>query len=128
MPFKWTRIYLFFWEYHLYSNQSYKGWIFSNNLKYRGFSKFKRIKTYDFSTLYTAISHNKLKSKFFQIKDDCFLNRNGTQKCMYKFLVIGKKIHVYFERHHSDSPYKYSEADINGMLGFLVDNIQNSKS
>ena len=26
-------------------------------------------------------------------------------------------------RHHSDSPYKYSEADIKGMLGFLVDNI-----
>jgi hypothetical protein len=27
-------------------------------------------------------------------------------------------------RHHSDSPYKYPEADIiKGMLGFLVDNI-----
>jgi hypothetical protein len=26
-------------------------------------------------------------------------------------------------RHHSDSPYKYSDADIKGMLGFLVDNI-----
>jgi hypothetical protein len=24
-------------------------------------------------------------------------------------------------RHHSDSPYKHSEADIKGMLGFLVD-------
>jgi hypothetical protein len=28
-----------------------------------------------------------------------------------------------FLRHHSNSPYKYSEADIKGMLGFLVDNI-----
>jgi hypothetical protein len=26
-------------------------------------------------------------------------------------------------RHHSDSPYKYSESDIKVMLGFLVDNI-----
>jgi hypothetical protein len=26
-------------------------------------------------------------------------------------------------RPHSDSPYKYFEADIKGMLGFLVDNI-----
>jgi hypothetical protein len=26
-------------------------------------------------------------------------------------------------RHHSDSPYKYSEADIKGILGFLLDNI-----
>jgi hypothetical protein len=26
-------------------------------------------------------------------------------------------------KNHSDSPYKYSEVDINGMLGFLVNNI-----
>jgi hypothetical protein len=26
-------------------------------------------------------------------------------------------------RHHSDSPYKYSEADIKSLLDFLVDNI-----
>jgi hypothetical protein len=31
--------------------------------------------------------------------------------------------HTYFVRHHSDSPYKYSEANIKSMLGFLVDNI-----
>jgi hypothetical protein len=30
---------------------------------------------------------------------------------------------TYFVRHHSDSPYKYIEADIRGMLDFLVDNI-----
>ena len=36
--------------------------------------------------------------------------------------MIGKQ-DTYFVRHHSDSPYKYSEADIKGMLGFLVDNI-----
>jgi hypothetical protein len=40
----------------------------------------------------------------------------------YKFLVIGKQDRD-FVRQHSDSPYKYSEADIKGMLGFLVDNI-----
>ena len=73
-----------------------------------------------FSTLYTTIPHNKLKSQLLQIIDNCFLNKNGTRK--YKFLVIGKQ-DTYFERHHSDSPYKYSEADIKGMLGFLVDNI-----
>jgi hypothetical protein len=49
-----------------------------------------------------------------------FLNKNGTQK--YKVLVIGKQ-DTYFVKHHSDSPYKYSKADIKGMLGFLVDNI-----
>jgi hypothetical protein len=36
--------------------------------------------------------------------------------------VIGKH-ETYFVRHHSDSPYKYYEADIKGMLGFLVENI-----
>jgi hypothetical protein len=36
--------------------------------------------------------------------------------------VIGKE-DTYSVRHLSDSPFKYSEADIKGMLGFLVDNI-----
>jgi hypothetical protein len=36
--------------------------------------------------------------------------------------VIGKK-GTYFVRHNSDSAYKYSKADIKGMLGFLVDSI-----
>jgi hypothetical protein len=40
----------------------------------------------------------------------------------YPEIKIGKQ-DTYFGRHHSDSPYKYSEADIKGMLGFLVDNI-----
>ena len=101
-------------------------WILKNskelleNLKSHDFSKIDSIKTYDFSTLYTTIPHNKLKSRLFQIIDNCFLNKNGTRK--YKFLVIGKQ-DTYFVRHHSDSPYKYSEADIKSMLGFLVDNI-----
>jgi hypothetical protein len=36
--------------------------------------------------------------------------------------VIGKE-DTDFVRYHSDSPYKYSEADIKSMLGFLVYNI-----
>jgi hypothetical protein len=60
-------------------------WILKNskelleNLKFRGFSKIDSIKTYDFSTLYTTISHNKLKARLFQIIDNCFLNKNGTR-------------------------------------------------
>jgi hypothetical protein len=98
-------------------------WILKNskklvkNLKSHAFSKIDSIKTYDFSTLYTTIPHNKSKSRLFQIIDK---NKNGTRKC--KFLVIGKQ-DTYFVRHHSDSPYKYSEADIKIMLGFLVDTI-----
>jgi hypothetical protein len=33
--------------------------------------------------------------------------------------MIGKQ-DTYFVRHHSDRPYKYSDEDIKGMLGFLV--------
>jgi hypothetical protein len=36
--------------------------------------------------------------------------------------VIGRQ-DTYFARHHSDSLYKYSEADIKGMLVFLLENI-----
>jgi hypothetical protein len=41
---------------------------------------------------------------------------------LHKFLVIGKQ-ESYFVRHHSDGPHKYSETDVKGMFGFLVDNI-----
>jgi hypothetical protein len=82
-------------------------WILKNskelveNLKSHGFSKPDSIKTYDFSTLYTTIPQNKLKSRHFQIIYNCFLNKNGTRK--YKFQVIGNQ-DTYFVRHHSDSP------------------------
>jgi hypothetical protein len=51
-------------------------WIHKNskelleNLKSRDFSKIGSIKMYDFSTLYTRIPHNKLKSRLFQIIDN----------------------------------------------------------
>jgi hypothetical protein len=97
-------------------------WILKNskelleNLKSHDFSKIDITKTYDFPTLYT-IPHNKLKYRLFQIIDN-FLNKTRKYKC----LVIGKQ-DTYFVRHHSDSPYKYSEADIKSMLGILVYNI-----
>jgi hypothetical protein len=101
-------------------------WILKNskelleNFKSNDFSKIDSIKTNYFSTLYTTIPHNKLKSRLFQIIDNCFLNKMAPGNT--NFLVTGKQ-DTYFVRHLSDSPYKYSEADIKGMLGFLVDNI-----
>jgi hypothetical protein len=59
------------------------------NLESSSFSKIDSIKIFDFSTLYTTIPHNTLKSRLFQIIDNCFLNKNGTRK--YKFLVIGEQ-------------------------------------
>jgi hypothetical protein len=34
-----------------------------------------------------------------------------------------EKQDTYFVKHHCDTLYEYSEADVKGMLGFLVDNI-----
>jgi hypothetical protein len=56
-------------------------WILKNskehlqNLKYRDFSKIDSIKTYDFSTLYTILPHNKLKSRLFQIINNCLFKQ-----------------------------------------------------
>jgi hypothetical protein len=45
---------------------------FLENVKFHDVSKIDSIKIYDFSTLYTTIPHNKLKSRLFQIMDNCF--------------------------------------------------------
>jgi hypothetical protein len=61
-------------------------WILKNskelleNLKSPFFSQIYSIKTYDFTTLYTAIPHDKLKTKLFNFIDSCFFNKNGGRK------------------------------------------------
>jgi hypothetical protein len=78
------------------------------------------IKTYDFSTIYSTIPHDQLKSRLLDIIDNCFFNKNGKRK--YSYLVISHKKH-YFVEYHSDSTQKYSEVEINKILEFLIDNI-----
>ena len=76
------------------------------------------IKTFDFSTLYTAIPHSKLKVKLRELVQLCFIKKNGQRR--YKYLVRDIS---YFVKHHSDSTKKFSEIDIFNMLEFLIDNI-----
>ena len=101
-------------------------WILKNskelleNLKSQNLSQIQNIKTYDFSTLYTTIPHDKLKNKLFEIIDSCFFAKNGKRK--YAYLVISH-VNNYFVKNHSDSTHKYSEVDIKKMLEFLIDNI-----
>ena len=101
-------------------------WILKNskelleNLKSQTYSKISSIKTYDFSTLYTTIPHDKLKSRLSDIIDSCFFNKNGNRK--FSYIVIGNRKH-YFVKTHSDCPHKYSEVQIKRMLDFLIDNI-----
>jgi hypothetical protein len=82
--------------------------------------KINSIKTYEFSTLYTTIPHDKLKFRRLDIINNCFVNKNGKRK--YAYLVISHQNH-YFVKHHSDSIHKYSEVEIKKMLEFLIDNI-----
>ena len=80
-------------------------WILKNskelldNLKSQDFTKINSIKTYDFSTLYTTIPHDKLKSRLFDITDSCFFNKNETRK--FTYLVIGH-LKNYFVKTDSD--------------------------
>ena len=83
-----------------------------DHLKSPNFNLITNIKSFDFSTLYTTIPHQKLKSRL-ATKRDSFL---------HKYLVLGRE-GPHFVKEHSDSKSKYTEEDIIKMLEFLADNI-----
>ena len=91
-----------------------------NILNLRIFNNITSIKSFDFSTLYTTIPHDELKSRLASIIRNSFMFKNGNRR--YKYLVLGHD-ESYFVKEHSDSKHKYSEDDIIKMLEFLVDNI-----
>ena len=101
-------------------------WILKNSkelldhLKSPNFNLITNIKSFDFSTLYTSIPHQKLKSRIATIIRNSFLHKNGNRR--YKYLVLGRE-GPYFVKEHSDAKNKYTEEDIIKMLEFLVDNI-----
>ena len=101
-------------------------WILKNSkellehLKSPNFNNITIIKSFDFSTLYTTIPPDKLKSRLASIIRNSFMFKNGNRR--YKYLVLGHE-KSYFVKEHSDSKQKYSEDDIIKMLEFLLDNI-----
>ena len=102
-------------------------WILKNSkellehLKSPTFNHVTSIKSFDFSTLYTAIPHQKLKDRLTSIIRNAFIFKNGNRR--YKYLVLGHD-ETYFVKEHSDSKTSmYSEDDIIKMLEFLIDNI-----
>ena len=80
----------------------------------------QQYKSFDFSTHYTTIPHDKLKSTLKEIISQCFFHKNCNRR--FQYAVIGYK-DTYFVRDHSDAPQKYSDADIIKMLEYLIDNI-----
>ena len=88
------------------------------NLKAQSLHSVNSIKSFDFSTLYTTIPPDKLKSKLKEIINQCFFHKNGNRR--FQYVVIG---YTYFVRDDSDAQQKYSAADVIKMLEYLIDNI-----
>ena len=82
-------------------------WILKNskelldNLNAHCLHSVNSIKSFDFSTLYTTIPRDKLKSKLKEIINQCFFHKSGNGR--FQYVVIGYKI-TYFVRDHSDAP------------------------
>ena len=101
-------------------------WILKNSkelldhLKSLNFNLVTNIKSFNFSTLYTTIPHQKLESRLATIIRDSFLHTNGNRK--YKYLALDHKV-PYFVKENSDSKSKYTEEDIIKLLEYLVDTI-----
>ena len=101
-------------------------WILKNSkellehLKSPNFNNITSIKSIDFSTLYTTIPHDKLKSRLASVIRNSFMFKKGNSR--YKYVVLGHE-ESYFVKEHSDSKHKDSEDDNIRMLEFLVDNI-----
>ena len=75
-------------------------WILKNskdlldNLKSRSFSQVSSIKTFDFSTLYTTLPHDKLKSRLKETIHKAFSHRNyGSKICCVRL-----QFHIFFKQ------------------------------
>ena len=97
----------------------FKG-VILEHLKSPTFNHVTSIKSFDFSTLYTTIPHQKLKDRLTSIIRNAFIFNIGNRR--YKYLVFGHE-ERYFVKEHSDYKNKYEEDGIITMLDFPVDNI-----
>ena len=58
------------------------------------FSHVSSIKTFDFSTRYTILPHDKLKTRLRETTHKAFSHRNDGSKCV----VLGYKFHIFFKQ------------------------------
>ena len=75
-------------------------------------------KTFDFSTLYTTLPHDKLKTRLKETIHKAFSHRNYGSK----FVVLGYNS-TYFSNKIHKGKTCYSEEQVISMLEFLIDNI-----
>ena len=101
-------------------------WILKNStnllssLGHLGVHGATSIKTFDFSTVYTSIPHDLLKSRMNNIINNAFKHKNGATR--YTHIKVGRN-KSYFTSDHLIGDNKYTANDICKMIEFLVDNI-----
>ena len=101
-------------------------WILQNStnllssLCHLGVHRATSIQTFDFSTLYTSIPHDLLKSRMNNIINNAFKYRNGATR--YTHIKVGRN-KSYFTSDPLNSDNKYTANDSCKKIEFLVDNI-----
>ena len=101
-------------------------WILKNStnllssLGHLGLHRAISIQTFDFSTLYTSIPHDLLKSLMNSIINNAFKQKNGATRCSHIKVCRNKS---YFTSDPLNGDNKYTANDIYKMIEFLVDNI-----
>jgi hypothetical protein len=78
-----------------------------DNFTSRTFSKISKIQTFNFSTLYTTIPHEKLNTRLKEIIHNAFYFKNGRQRYkLKKFLVTNKDILWNTSHQYVRVPYR----------------------
>ena len=101
-------------------------WILKNStnlllsLGHLGVCKATSIQTFDFSTLYTSIPHDLLKSRMNNVINNAFKHKNGDTR--YTHIKVGRNKN-YFTNDPLTGDNKYTANDICKMIEFLSDNI-----
>ena len=101
-------------------------WILKNStnllssLGHLGVHRATSIQTFDFSTLYTSIPHDLLKSCMNSIINNTFKHKNGATRYTHIKVCRNKS---YFTSDPLNGDNKYTANDICKMIEFFVDNI-----
>ena len=101
-------------------------WIFKNftnllsSLGHLGVHRATSIETFDFSTLYTSIPHDLLKSRMNSIINNAFKHKNGATRYTH---IKGCRNKSCFTSNLLNGDNKYTANDICKMIESLVDNI-----
>ena len=91
-----------------------------SSLGHLGVHRATSIQTFDFSTLYTSIPHDLLKSRMNSIINNAFEHKNGATRSTHIKVCRNKS---YFTSDPLNGDNKYIANDICKMIEFLVDNI-----